>query len=410
MLNFINHAPFTSRDALGRYYTESIVSSLLVSQMDTVEAESILDLGCGEGSLSAAASMRWDRAKIVSLDIEDRALSYKENEVRSSHHVGDALNYNLPEFLGMMEGSIDLAICNPPYLKPTWRDEFYKVSEQIGIAKYACISRICSAEVLFLAQMLRMLREGGEAGVILPDGIFTAEKFSGFRRYLITEHSVKKVVQLPRRVFKRTEAQTYILILNKARATVDGKDIELREVDVGGVLSEPIFISAESGVSRLDYSYHLSLSKATSLFETRGKRLGELFVIYRGKHSSSKIRALAQATVHTTDLAGFNPSLKLKGKKNLTQLDGKGFLVACPGDLLIARVGRGFFKKIALVKSGYAIVSDCIFVLRAKGNKTATLYNELCSPEGQKSLSELSYGVAAAQMSMRQFSNLYISN
>lgn len=115
----------------------------------------------------------------------------------------------------MTEGSIDLAVCNPPYIKPDWRDEFQQVSEQIGICKYSSITKICSSEVLFLAQMIRMLKSGGEAGVILPDGIFTADKFSSFREFLLKEHCVKKIIQLPRNIFKRTEAQTHILIFNK---------------------------------------------------------------------------------------------------------------------------------------------------------------------------------------------------
>lgn len=48
----MNIAPFTSRDSLGRYYTENDISSLLVSLMDTAKATNILDLGCGLGSLS----------------------------------------------------------------------------------------------------------------------------------------------------------------------------------------------------------------------------------------------------------------------------------------------------------------------------------------------------------------------
>ncbi len=183
----MNIVPFTSRDSLGRYYTENDISSLLVSLMDTAKATNILDLGCGLGSLSFAASQRWNDAKIFSLDIESRHQIINSESQNRHHVVGDALLFNLPSTLGMKEGSIDLAVCNPPYIKPDWRDEFQQVSEQIGICKYSSIAKICSSEVLFLAQMIRMLKNGGEAGVILPDGIFTAEKFSSFREFLLKE-------------------------------------------------------------------------------------------------------------------------------------------------------------------------------------------------------------------------------
>lgn len=402
----MNIAPFTTRDNLGRYYTESGISDFLVSQMDTADAQNILDLGCGLGSLSLAASRRWNSAKIFSLDIERRSSDIFKVRENQFHVVGDALQFDLPKALGMQEGSIDLAVCNPPYLRPDWRDEFQEVADQIGICKYSSIAKICSAEVIFLAQMLRMLKAGGEAGVILPDGIFTADKFSGFREFLIKEHFVKKVIQLPRKIFRRTEAQTHILILNKS-ARQCGSGIELSCVLDDGSLSESIQIEALAGIERLDYSYHYR--KLTSGDPVCGSRkLFDVAEVKRGKQSSVEVALLDYPTIHTTNIKGFVEGLVLSGGESLLELDCRKFLVAGPGDILMARVGRGFFNKVAYVSSGYSVVSDCLFRVRANGNYAGDLFRFLISDGTQSNLSDLSYGVAAAQISMKQLNGMEV--
>lgn len=402
----MNIVPFTSRDSLGRYYTENDISSLLVSLMDTAKATNILDLGCGLGSLSFAASQRWNDAKIFSLDIESRHQVINSENQNRHHVVGDALLFNLPSTLGMKEGSIDLAVCNPPYIKPDWRDEFQQVSEQIGICKYSSITKICSSEVLFLAQMIRMLKNGGEAGVILPDGIFTAEKFSSFREFLLKEHCVKKIIQLPRKIFKRTEAQTHILIFNKTSFERKSEEIELRTILETGKLSPAISISSDDGFHRLDYSYHSRMQRYKASSSSRSLELQAIAEIKRGKHSSVQVRDLECATVHTTDLSGVHSKYELLGGVELLSLDPAKFLVARPGDILIARVGRDFFKKIANVVSGYAVVSDCLFIIRSDKKYSKKIFKHMSSKDGQLKVSELSYGVAAAQMSMKQLAHL----
>ena len=71
------------------------------------------------------------------------------------------------------------------------------------------------ADLLFLAQNLRLLRRNGKLGLILPDGLITAEKFGRVRQALLRQHLIEQVVQLPRGVFKGTEAQTYLAVLSK---------------------------------------------------------------------------------------------------------------------------------------------------------------------------------------------------
>ena len=57
-------------DALGRYYTSTAVSSLLIDQLPSTKPRAVLDLGSGRGALSLAASGRWSRSGLITVDVD----------------------------------------------------------------------------------------------------------------------------------------------------------------------------------------------------------------------------------------------------------------------------------------------------------------------------------------------------
>lgn len=120
-----DYLPFTQRDRLGRYYTEQSISSLLVSQMKTEKANSIIDLASGHGSLTFAALNRWKNANAYSLDIEARIPEKSHQSL--THIVSDALFHSLPDTISQQKGSFDVAVCNPPFTIPEWRDDYSKI-------------------------------------------------------------------------------------------------------------------------------------------------------------------------------------------------------------------------------------------------------------------------------------------
>ena len=367
--------------------------------MDTQLADQILDLGSGPGSLSSAAKKRWPNAKITSVDIEAKSHS---SDLR--HITADVVEHGLQEIINLPEGSIDVAISNPPYIKIKWRDNLKSIIESSGLPSNSIPRKAYSAELIFIAQILRMLKPGGEAAVILPDGILTAEKFSEFRKSLIENHSVKRVIELPARSFKRTEAKTHIVVFNKAGYQSKSDYIELRTLESNKHISRPIHISHMHGAQRLDYSFYKQKSDPKAVREST--TLSSIATVMRGKQSSSDIKRIVLSTVHTTDILSPTCELKLKGSDRLIALEKQGHLIARPGDILLARVGRNLNQKIALIISGYAIVSDCLFIIRSQAQQS--IFEYLVSEQGQSSIESLTYGVAARQISKKQLCNLQL--
>lgn len=400
--------PFSSKDILGRYYTDSVVSKILVEQIEVEDVKNIIDLGSGTGSLSSAAAIRWHDAKIFSLDIEINSYNInflEDNSGRYKHVVSDALRNNLHSILGVEEKSVDVAICNPPYLRPKWNKNFKKIIENTGLEEYYSINKAYPSEILFLAQILKLLKEGGEAGIILPDGIFTSQRFESIRKFLVTELYIKKIIELPRKVFERTDAKTHILFFKNKK--IKNEKIELLELQENGNLSDSICISNDQAINRLDYSYY----KVNDINREKFKlnKIGDITKIKRGKLSSTQIKNEIMSKLHTTNLKKFQRNLVLNGKKDLLKMEGGNYVIARPGDILIARVGRDCYKKIAKIKSGYAVISDCIFIIRANEILYRnSIYNYFVSDQGQSVLNSISYGVSAMQISMKDLKNVSI--
>src|SRR6185437_6090954 len=95
-------------DCLGRYYTSSAVSSLLVDQLPATKPRAVLDLGSGQGALSLAASRRWSRSGLVTVDVDARGIDLGERLRRKgfqgqhAHFRQDAL---APELAGVLHAS-----------------------------------------------------------------------------------------------------------------------------------------------------------------------------------------------------------------------------------------------------------------------------------------------------------------
>lgn len=354
----------TSRtsDILGRYYTSSYVGTILVNSLGGAAPESVLDLGAGDGALTTAAAKKWLDATYYTVDIDKNAKSSALPQIFGSsfrHHVGDALASSVEKRLGLKFGSADVAVCNPPYIRPKWRKGFANILEDAGLSHVLPKLADVPAEILFIAQNLRFLRRDGRLGLIVPDGVIAGEKFAELRNALATKHCIERVIELPRGIFKKTDAKAHILVMRKATEGPD--EIQVQRLDETGTLSSELQVQRERAASRLDYSFLVS---GLGNIKTQQLRIGDVMTsLVRGRISSSQRVGCNFPVLHTTDL---RPSISFVGSAfglpeafvNRTRLN-----LAKRGDILIGRVGRNFEEKICMVKSGTVAVSDCIFIL-----------------------------------------------
>lgn len=395
-------------DHFGRYYTESYIASLLIESMAVRSPKLAIDLGAGSGALVGEASRYWESTEFITVDIDQKVDSSALRAIRGAtftHHTTDALDSSLAEKIGLRYGDVDSGLCNPPYVRPKWRKHFGEILEDAGLShvipKIGCIQ----ADVLFIAQNLRFLRSGGKLGLILPDGAIAGEKYAKLRHTLATAHRIERIIELPRRVFCKTDAKAHIVVLTKHRV-VDG-DIQIQQLGDNGLLSQSIHLSPDRAAVRLDYSY-LAAQRQTSR-RRAGLNLRSITQLAtRGSYSSSQRKELSFPVFHTTDFVDGSAVVPRQFWLTKEEQHTASGVLAQPGDILLARVGRNLDQKVSTVTRGTVAVSDCILVLRVEPKYQESALSYLTSAKGRAALLAASHGVGAAFITMDALLSLEI--
>jgi type I restriction enzyme M protein len=109
-----------------------------------------------------------------------------------------------------VEGKYTLVLANPPFAGSLDYETTAKDLLQVVKTK--------KTELLFLALMIRLLKNGGRAAVIVPDGVLfgSSNAHKELRRMLVEDHKLEAVVKLPSGTFKPyTGVSTAILFFQK---------------------------------------------------------------------------------------------------------------------------------------------------------------------------------------------------
>lgn len=405
----IEHARAT--DHLGRYYTQSEISQLLVGLLPTDCLSSLLDLGAGEGSLSVAASSKWTNIDLVTVDV-DRAASrvlsrrLRDGGFRGKHHhlPHDALGTGLQSLLSdRAVGPLSLAVCNPPFMVPTWRKEYGQILEDAGFSGSLSAITSTDAAALFLAQNLRLLTTGGSLGIIVPDSLVCAEKYRGFRASLLQNYDVVQAIRLPRGSFAGTDALAHILVISKKHSACSSIRLSCLASAAGPLRT--IRVERDLAVRRLDYSYHAAeVAGASAVF-----RLKDVVIdLRRGSLNSAQARASSSFVLHTTDI-----DADMRG--SWFDFDKRSFrpgklsdnaTVAEPGDIVLGRVGRNAAEKVIGVAKGRVALSDCLFRLRVHPEHREQVLRSIASENGKRWMETHAYGVAASHIAKNDLLNL----
>ncbi|BFI96047.1 MAG: hypothetical protein RSP_15570 [Rhodanobacter sp.] len=404
--------PIKGSDQLGRYYTNPLVGSLLVRSMAVRAPTTVLDLGAGNGALVGAALKVWTRANFLTVDIDEQAGCARLPAVHGPsfrHVTADALDPELPYRLGLRPGEACAAVCNPPYIKPRWQAHFGELLEEVGLSGVVPRMSDVPADMLFIAQNLRFLRTGGRLGLILPDGIIAGDRYEMFRQHLLARHRVHAVIELPRMIFRGTEAKAHIVVVSKG--PVPTETIAVRKLSNDGRLSPKLVVPQDLAAKRLDFSFLASaIGVPGASSAKRGRRLEQLVEsVKRGNYSSSERAASTRPILHTSDLTSEHTTPPSERALKRTETQDMKPPFAEPGDIVIARVGRNHAEKIAIVRQGTYAITDCLFVIRPKPGKASQLLKFFCSEDGKSALEATSHGVGARFISVRALKNLLIT-
>jgi type I restriction enzyme M protein len=126
-------------------------------------------------------------------------------------------------------GTYSLVLANPPFAGSLDYESTAKDLQKIVKTK--------KTELLFLALFLRLLKTGGRAAVIVPDGVLfgSSKAHKDLRRMLVEDHKLDAIVKLPSGVF-RPYAGVSTAILFFTKTSVGGTDqVWFYDVQADGV-------------------------------------------------------------------------------------------------------------------------------------------------------------------------------
>ncbi|QLB41131.1 N-6 DNA methylase [Mannheimia pernigra] len=139
--------------------------------------------------------------------------------------------------LSITENKYDLILSNPPYVRKglSLYNKFIKNNSELE--KFYDVSSY-SKEGLFVINIIKLLKSGGRAFIILPDGFFHTKSDRGIRNFLLNECILNAIISLPEKTFYTTNKKTYILSVTKKKkgVTQDKKVFNYIVNDVGETL------------------------------------------------------------------------------------------------------------------------------------------------------------------------------
>ena len=217
----------------GEYYTPRALTTFMARMVDPKPGETLLDPACGTGGFLTCAICHMRERYVKRPEDEERMqASLRAVEKKPLPHTLAVTNMLLhgiedPSFLRHdntlarpyiswgRDDRVDIVLTNPPF----------GGSEEDGIeSNFPQHFQTRETADLFLALIIRLLKPGGRAAVVLPDGFLFGEEDVQIRlkEHLMKECNLHTIVRLPNSVFKPyTSIRTNLLFFEKGEPTRD---------------------------------------------------------------------------------------------------------------------------------------------------------------------------------------------
>jgi hypothetical protein len=158
----------------------------------------------------------------------------------------------------------DLILTNPPYVMSGSSNLKDEINKQEELKQHFSINAM-GIEGLFMEWIVRALKLGGKAFVVVPDGIMNRSNDKRLRDFILDECILDAVISLPLNTFFTTNKKTYIMALTKkVPVVVDGITSKARQ-------TTPVFtyLCSEIGETRDVYRFDIEqndLDTAATLY------------------------------------------------------------------------------------------------------------------------------------------------
>lgn len=154
------------------------------------------------------------------------------------------LNKSMLGTLGFLEEKkYDLILANPPYFTSKAMMDNAKSTGNYTLNG-------AGVESLFFEWIMKSLKPGGTASIVLPDGIFSNYANSKLKEFVIKEFFIESIISLPVGSFFNTPKKTYILTIKRKTD---------KEIEDNVVQSYPVFSYIATSIGETLDSYRFDI-------------------------------------------------------------------------------------------------------------------------------------------------------
>ncbi len=269
----------------GQFRTPRHIIKMMVEMVEPTQEETICDPSCGTAGFLVAAGeyihekhpdwfhdqafrQHFDTAMFTGVEFDSTmlrigAMNLQLHGIENPNLIGkDALS----ESNGDIRNQFSLILANPPFKGSLDYD-----SVEGSILKMVKTKK---TELLFLGLMLRMLKTGGRAAVIIPDGVLfgSSKAHKQIREEIIANHKLEAVISMPSGVFKPyAGVSTAVVFFTKTGTggtdhvwyydmqadgySLDDKRTETKENDIPDILARFNDLDKEKNRKRTEQSF-----------------------------------------------------------------------------------------------------------------------------------------------------------
>jgi type I restriction enzyme M protein len=215
----------------GEYYTPRAVTAFMVDRIDPHPSETLFDPACGTGGFLTCSIRHMEKNHIrtpkqrAAMEAGLRAVEKKPlphmlcvtnmllHGIEDAGFVRHDNTLARPLISWGKDERVDIVLTNPPF----------GGKEEDGVENNFPTFRTKETADLFLALIVRLLKDGGRAAVVLPDGTLFGEGIkTRLKEHLMEACNLHTIVRLPNSVFKPyASIGTNLLFFEKGTPTRD---------------------------------------------------------------------------------------------------------------------------------------------------------------------------------------------
>ena len=208
----------------GAVWTPLYIARMLVRWAIREPNDAVLDPGSGRGIFLFESFRRLlalgatpSRARSLLYGVEQDALSFRQlTRDLESFTGGTPPHVRCGNLFDCTFPKLDAVVGNPPYVRRWWLDNLDLVRDRLPEdAKNLRLSRLTDLACYFTIYSARFLKPGGRLALVVSDGWLDADYGAPFKRFLLQQFSLKRLIAFQHRVFGDVLVRPVLVLAEK---------------------------------------------------------------------------------------------------------------------------------------------------------------------------------------------------